>query len=165
MRNFLLFSAFLLISAVSFGQSNKEDVDMIQAMFGKEKKDLVQAYMTIPEAQKTAFWNLYDQYEGERKALGRERIALIESYANDYNKLDDAKSSSLMNRKLKWLGDYTKLQKKYFDSMSKVIGGKQASKLFQLEDYLENNIRLTIQESIPFIEELDKTKAKDATKQ
>ena len=50
------------------------------------------------------------------------------------------------------------LQKKYFDKMSKTIGGKQAAKFFQLEDYLENNIRLGIQESIPFIEQLDNTK-------
>ncbi|ULQ54068.1 hypothetical protein [Flavihumibacter fluvii] len=165
MKNFFFLPAFLLISAISFGQSNKEDIDMIQAMFGKDKKELVQVYMTIPEAKKTAFWDLYDQYEGDRKTLGKERIALIESYANDYEKMDDVKAGNLMNRKLKWLGDYTKLQKKYFDSMSKIIGGKQASKLFQLEDYLENNIRLSIQESIPFIDELDKTKAKDATKQ
>jgi len=34
----------------------------------------------------------------------------------------------------------------------------QASKFIQLEDYIENCIRLSIQEEIPFIGELDKTK-------
>jgi hypothetical protein len=79
--------------------------------------------------------------------------------------LDDKKASDLMNRKMKWLGDYAKLQKKYYDSMAKIIGGLQSSKFFQLEDYLENNIRLFIQENIPFIDELDKTKMKSAMEQ
>jgi hypothetical protein len=70
-----------------------------------------------------------------------------------------------MNRKLKLTDDYTKMQKKYYDSFAKLIGGRQAAKFFQLEDYLENIIRLGIQESIPFIDELDKTKLPEATKQ
>lgn len=155
----------MLISGVTFAQSNKEDVEIIQNMFGKQKKELIQAYMTIPEDKKAGFWALYDQYETERKLLGKERIALVEAYANEYATLDDKKANDLMNRKLKWLGDYSKLQKKYFDSMTKMIGGLQASKLFQLEDYLENNVRLFIQENIPFIDELDKTKLKSAMDQ
>jgi hypothetical protein len=134
-------------------------------MYGKSKKELVQAFMTIPEAQQAGFWSLYDKYEDERKALGRERIAIIEDYANNYATLDDKKAGELMGRKMKMTENFTKLQKKYFGSISKQIGGVQASKFFQLEDYLENNIRLMIQESIPFIDELDKTKLKEAAKQ
>jgi len=165
MKNLISLSVLLLFSSVALAQSNKEDVEIIQNMFGKQKKELTQVYMTIPEDKKAGFWSLYDQYETERKALGKERIALIEAYANDYATLDDKKASDLMNRKMKWLGDFSKLQKKYYDSMSKIIGGLQASKFFQLEDYLENNIRLYIQENIPFIDELDKTKVKSTMDQ
>jgi len=166
MKNSVLLIGFVLFTALgSFAQSNKEDVDLIQSMYGKNKKELIQAYMTIPESQKTAFWADYDKYENERKALGRERIALIEDYANNYATLDDKKASELMSKKLKLNDSYNKLQKKYFGSMTKIIGGIQASKFFQLEDYLENNIKLMIQENIPFIDEIDKTKLKDASKQ
>jgi hypothetical protein len=156
---------FCFVSSSLFAQSNTEDIDIIQSIFGKQKKELMQAYMTIPEDKKAGFWTLYDQYETDRKALGRERIAMIEAYANEYATLDDKKATDLMNRKLKWTGDYAKLQKKYFDLMTKQIGGLQASKFFQLEDYLENNIRLFIQDQIPFIDELDKTKVQSAIKQ
>jgi len=165
MKNLLGLSILLLFSSIAMAQSNKEDIEIIQNMFGKEKKELIQVYMTIPEDKKASFWTLYDQYETDRKSLGKERFALIEAYAKDYATLDDKKAGALMDRKMKWQGDYVKLQKKYYDSMTKVIGGLQASKFFQLEDYLENNIRLYIQENIPFIDELDKTKLKEATKQ
>lgn len=131
---------------------------MIQAMFGKEKKALVNEYMTIPDAKKDAFWKLYDEYEDKRKALGQERISIIEGYANDYASLDDKKASALTAKKFSWVDRYTKFQQAYYTKFSAVIGGLQASKLIQLEDYLENNIRLYIQEQIPFIGELDKTK-------
>jgi hypothetical protein len=165
MKNLFILVILSLFSTLTFAQSNKEDVEIIQNMFGKQKKELIQAYMTIPEEKKPALCSLYDQYETDRKALGKERIALIDAYAAVYTTLDDNKASELMNRKMKWLGDYAKLQKKYYDSMSKIIGGLQATKFFQLEDYLENNIRLFIQENIPFIDELDKTKVKSAMDQ
>ena len=165
MKRFVSFVFFALIASMAMAQSNKEDIDILQSIFGKQKKELVQAYMTIPDDKKDGFWTLYDQYENERKALGRERIALIEAYAKDYATLDDKKASELMNRKMKMTGDYTKLQKKYYDLMAKQIGGLQASKFIQLEDYLENNIRLFIQDQIPFIDELDKTKIQSSIKQ
>ena len=114
--------------------------------------------MTIPDAKKVAFWKLYDEYEDKRKALGKERVSLIEGYARDYTALDDKKATAITTKKFSWLDRYTKFQQTYFAKFSTVIGGLQASKLMQLEDYLENNIRLTIQEQIPFIGELDKTK-------
>jgi hypothetical protein len=139
-------------------QSNKEDIALIQAMFGKEKKALVNEFMNVPDAKKDAFWKLYDEYEDKRKALGVERIKLIEAYANDYTSLDDKKATTLMTNKFALLDKFTKLQQTYYTKFSTVIGGMQASKLFQLEDYLENNIRLYIQEQIPFVGELDKSK-------
>jgi hypothetical protein len=147
-----------IFSASLFAQSNKEDIELIQSIFGKEKKELVQVYMTIPEAQKAKFWSLYDTYEDSRKALGKERIALIEAYATHYETLDDKKATELVSKKLAWADKYTKFQQQYFTKFTAVIGALQAAKFIQLEDYIENCIRLSIQEDIPFIGELDKTK-------
>lgn len=153
----------ILMNLVAGAQSNKEDIAIIQSMFGKAKKDLITQYMTIPADKADAFWKVYDEYEAARTELGRTRIKLIEDYANAYLSLEDKAANELMGRKLKWAADYTKMQKKYFGSISKVIGANQASKFIQLEDYIENNIRLAVQESIPFIDEIDKTKLKEAT--
>ena len=157
MKKVKLFAAILFFAAFAYGQSNKEDVDLIQAMFGKDKKELVKYYMEIPAGQSTPFWTLYDQYEAERKAYGRERISLIEDYAKTLNSLDDATAITLANKKFTLYNNYIKIQKKYFAKMSKLIGAKQAAKLFQLEDYIENEIRVSIQQEIPFIDELEKT--------
>jgi hypothetical protein len=158
MKKAIILATAILLSAGMFAQSNKEDIDLIQAIFGKEKKALVEEYMTIPDAQKTKFWSLYDSYENERKKLGKERISLIEAYANNYEKLDNAKATELTTKRLAWTNKYTKFQQTYFSKFSTVIGGLQAAKFIQLEDYIENCIRLSIQEEIPFVGELDKSK-------
>ena len=158
MKRVFILSAVCMLSTGMFAQSNKEDVDLIQSIFGKEKKELVQVYMTIPEAQSAKFWALYDTYETARKKLGQERIKLIEAYATNYEKLDSKKATELVTKKLAWADKYTKFQQLYFGKFSAVIGGLQAAKFIQLEDYIENCIRLSIQEEIPFIGELDKSK-------
>jgi len=158
MKKLIVIAVASLLSTCMFAQSNKEDVDLIQSIFGKEKKELVQVYMTIPEAQSAKFWTLYDEYETARKKLGQERIKLIEAYATNYETLDSKKASDLVTKKFAWADKYTKFQQSYFTKFSAVIGGLQAAKFMQLEDYIENCIRLTIQEEIPFIGELDKTK-------
>jgi Spy/CpxP family protein refolding chaperone len=158
MKKLIVIAVSFLLSAGMFAQSNKEDVDLIQSIFGKEKKEVVQVYMTLPEAQTAKFWALYDTYETARKKLGQERIKLIEAYANNYEKLDSKKASELITKKFAWADKYTKFQQLYFTKFSAIIGGLQAAKFFQLEDYIENCIRVSIQEEIPFIGELDKTK-------
>jgi len=158
MKKLIVIAAAFLMSAGLVAQSNKEDVDLIQSIFGKEKKELVKAYMTISDAQSAKFWALYDTYETARKKLGQERIKLIEDYANNYEKLDNKKATDLTTRKLAWADKYTKFQQQYFTKFSAIIGGLQASKFIQLEDYIENCLRLAIQEEIPFVGELDKTK-------
>lgn len=158
MKKIKLSVAILFLAVFAFGQSNKEDVDFIQALFGKDKKEMVKAYLSVPEAQSAAFWTCYDAYETDRKEYGKTRISLIEQYAKSYESFDDKQASDLMGKKLALQGDYVKLQKKYFGKMAKIIGAKQAAKLFQFEDYIENAIRISIQEEIPFIEELENNK-------
>lgn len=162
MKSLFTFIIFSLFTSIAVAQITKEDVAIIQSAFGKEKEELVKKYMAIPVELDAAFWSTYDQYEEERKGLGREKIAIINEYVKSYESLDDKKAAELMTRKLKLGDSYGKMQKKYFDAMSKIIGGRNAAKFFQLEDYLENIIRLGTQESIPFIDELDASKIKAA---
>jgi hypothetical protein len=160
MKKVIIFAALFLFSRGIIAQSNKEDIEIIQSIFGKQKKELVSAYMTIPDKKADQFWKLYDTYEDARKKLGRQRIALIEEYATHYDQLTNAKAAELATKKLSWNAAYAKFQQTYFPKFSAVIGGIQAAKFMQLEDYIENNVRVSISDEIPFIGELEKTKQK-----
>jgi hypothetical protein len=145
----------IFLFGVSYGQSAREDIDLIQSLFGKEKKMIVADFIQLDPASKDAFWRLYDEYEGQRKEFGRQRIALLERYANAYATLDDATTAQLIND-MASLGSKTdKLIQTYYKKMSKAAGVKPAAQFYQLESYFLSAIRTSLLEAIPFIGELD----------
>src|SRR5689334_13509056 len=152
-----IFTALLLVCFVAgaSAQSNKEDLDIIQSIFGKEKKAIVASFVQLDAAKQDAFWTAYDQYETERKALGRQRVALLERYANNYATLDDATTDSIIKDLQKLQASNDKLITKYYGKMKKAAGVKPAAQFYQLEGYFLTMIRAAILDSIPLIGELD----------
>ena len=145
-----------------FAQStNKEDLEVIQGIYGKSKKELAVAYMSIPEAQGAAFWAIYDQFEAERKALGQAKVAFIEDYASNYANLTDASADKIAKAALKNNMDYQKLFGKYYDKYKKAVGAVTAAKIIQFENYMQTAVQSEIQDSIPFIGEMEALKAKN----
>jgi hypothetical protein len=140
----------------SYAQSNKEDVDLIQAMYGKEKKTIVADFIVFPDdTKKAAFWKLYDDYEAQRKAYGQKRIAILEKYANAYETMDDKSGDEIIRETIRLQKDVDGLIAGYYEKIRKGVGGKQAGQFFQIESYFLSATRLVILENIPFIGELD----------
>jgi hypothetical protein len=151
----LLVIAALFVSVAGFAQSNKEDVDFIQSIYGKEKKEIIAGFIKLEGAQKDAFWNLYDEYETKRKDLGKQRIALLERYASGYMTMDDATTDKIMSDMMALGLSTDKLMKTYYGKMKKASGVKAAAQFLQIETYLLSAVRATLLENIPFIGELD----------
>lgn len=148
----LLFFAF---TSTAFAQSTlKEDVDMIQAAYGKSKKELMTQYMKITGPQADAFWKVYDEFEAERKQLGQARIKNIAAYAEGYNTMTDEKADGYAKEVLSNLTAYDKLYSKYYNKVKTAAGAMNAMKFLQLEIYLETKVRSEIQSSVPFVGEL-----------
>lgn len=150
----LLTLAVVCLSTLAIAQSNKEDIDLIQSIYGKEKKAIVSEFIQLDGAQKDAFWKLYDEYETERKKLGQKRIALLEKYASNYMTLDDATTSQIIKETASLAAQNDKLIATYHKKMEKPAGVKAAAQFYQIEAYFLSVIRVAILESIPFIGEL-----------
>jgi len=153
----------LFILSLSFGlnvtaQNAMDEINLIQDLYGKSKTDVVHQYLGLTEAQEAAFKPIYDKYEVQRKALSQEKIRILDDYATNYATLSDAKATELTAANLKYNQDSDKLLAKTHSKLAKAIGGINAAKFVQLELYLQVTIRAEIQDAIPFIGELDKTK-------
>ncbi|WP_029272936.1 hypothetical protein [Flavobacterium sp. KJJ] len=161
MKKVIVVLVLAVASFSSYAQSTfKEDVEIVQSVYGKSKSDLVKEYMNLSDAQATAFTKVYENYEAERKALGQTKFQLINDYAANYNTLTDAKADELAKATLKNNMAYEKLYTKTYGKAKKAVGAINAAKFIQLEVYLQTTIRNEIQNSIPFIGELDKSKVK-----
>lgn len=157
MKYLLLLAAGTFILLSSFAQSNKEDIDMVQAIYGKQKKEIAADFLILPDAKKATFWKIYDDYETERKALGKQRIGLLEKYANAYDTLGDKSTDAIIKQTMTLQKSTDALIAKYYDKIMKGVGVKPAAQFYQLESYLLSETRAYIMSNIPFIGELEKT--------
>jgi hypothetical protein len=155
MKN-LFIVAILFMSTLGFSQSNKEEVDLFQSLYGMDKKSVVAEFVKVDASMKDAFWKTYDTYEAERKAIGKEKYSLLEKYAHNYGTMDTETMDDIMNEMITLTNKTDKLQATYYGKMKKAAGVKAASQFLQLEYFLSAAIRTAILDEIPFIGQLDK---------
>jgi Spy/CpxP family protein refolding chaperone len=143
--------AALLISTlvVNAQDSNKEEVEMFQALFGKEKKELVKDLIKLNADQTTKFWPIYDKYEVERKELGKERIDLIKNLADAYGNMNAEKADAVVKQTISLRTKQEKVLNKYYKSMKSTVGPEKAFEFYQFESYLLTEVRSAIMEQIP----------------
>ncbi|RLE05616.1 MAG: hypothetical protein DRJ13_01700, partial [Bacteroidetes bacterium] len=97
-----------------FSQSNLEEIELYQSLFGMEKKVIVSSFISLEGEVSDAFWSQYDEYESARKANGQKRLELLSKYANSYLNLDDATTDALVSESMKITKEHTKLINKYY---------------------------------------------------
>ena len=139
----------------AFAQSNTEEIDLVQSIYGIEKKAIVEEFVKPVEVNRVAFWEVYDQYEVERKALGRERLTLLEDFAEKYLSMTNEEADSWMKKVISLAKKQDKLIDSYYTKVKKATSPIVAMRFYQLEAYLLTAIRLEILDAIPFVEDSD----------
>ena len=134
---------------------SSDDVALVQSLWGLEKRAIVEEYMDLSPAEETAFWTEYEAYEASRKELGKERIAIISEYVGSFEDLTDEKASELMTKAIANNIAIQKQMKKTFKRMSKSVSPVKAAQFIQLENYFITSIQMYLQETLPFIGELE----------
>jgi hypothetical protein len=148
--------AFFIIALITFSssimaQSIQEEVDMVQSLFGMEKKAVVAEFIQLEGVQGDTFWALYDEYEIKRKELGKGRLALLQVYADTYDSMDDATADGILKDMMTLQISNDKLISTYAKKIKKKVNVKTAAQFYQIEGYVLSKIRAEILENIPVI--------------
>lgn len=152
---FPLFAVVLLGISLGNAQSNVEEIDFIQSIFGAEKKEITSMFINLEGPQADAFWKLYDEYEVKRKLLGKQRFDLIKRYAEEYSGITPEQTDNLMRQAISLRNSNNKLLDTYYKKIRKAAGSIAAAQFHQLESYIQAEIRTELFENIPMIGELD----------
>jgi hypothetical protein len=147
----LLFIAIFAFSFVN-AQSTKEEVDLMQAAFGMEKKAMMAEFVKVDASQADAFWKLYDEYETARKVYGQQRIKLFDTYLENYNKLTNETADKWTNEVITLQKNTDKLLLTYYNKIKKATNAVVALQFYQVEGYILSGIRLSILEELPLPE-------------
>jgi hypothetical protein len=159
----LLSAVLVFVFFSASAQLTQDDVNLIQSMYGKDKRDIMQAYLQFKDdASAKSFWKLYDSYEVERKKLGQSYIKILQDYANNYEKLTNAKADELVTKSYNNNIAFENLYMKYYKQMKPVVGALLAGQFIQTEAYFRISVKAAILDEIPFIGQIDRTKKPSA---
>ena len=103
-----LFIAILFVT-LGFSQTYQDDLELIQSLYGMEKKEVVDAFVELDPNEEGTFWELYAEYESKRKDLGKKKYEVLWNYVNDYGTIRAADAEIIMNEILPLRAETDKL--------------------------------------------------------
>ncbi len=77
--------------------NTEADVELLREDVQAKRQEVIKEGMQLDEKQAASFWPVYEQYAGEPKQLGDQKLAIIQDYAN-FMTMDDAKADELAQR-------------------------------------------------------------------
>ena len=152
MKKFALIFLGIIAYTLGYAQSDAEEIQIMQSLFGMEKKALVAEFIQLDIAEHGVFWALYDQYEAERKALGKNRIGLIKQYAEHYDDMTDEQATEFMKQMISQRKVTDKLIDTYYKKILKAADPVVAMQFFQVESYILSAIRMNLLGAVPFVQ-------------
>ena len=151
MKKYILIIAALFLASFAYTQSNKEEIELVQAAFGMDKKAIVADFVQLSDSQKDAFWTIYDEYETKRKEYGRERIDLLKQYAEQYMTMTSEQADTWTKKVMELQVKTDKLIATYYEKVKGVTDGVVATQFYQIENYILAMIRMQILQEVPFL--------------
>lgn len=150
MKKMILLMAGLFAAMFSFAQSNVEEIDLIQSMYGIEKKAIVEEFVQPEALNRVPFWEVYDAYEVERKALGKKRLDILVEFEEKFSTLTNEEADAWMSKVINLAKAQDKLIDSYYKKVKKASSPIVALRFYMLEAYLLSAIRYEILDAIPF---------------
>lgn len=142
----LVFMAFFSLSI--FAQSNQDEIELMQSLYGMEKRDIVAEFIELSELQENEFWTLYDAYENERKELGKKKLQLLQSYVDDYGQVKAEDADNFMKQAIPLRIKSDKLTDNYYKKIKTKTDPIVAMQFYQIENYLADAIKMELLEDI-----------------
>lgn len=145
------FVGLLFFVAFTYGPLAAQKVDdslrYAESIWSMEKKAMILEEMDLTEAEKAAFWPVYESYANAIQYLDMEYIRMI-AFAEE-EELTEKKSAALTETLLMNELLLAKTRKQYFRKFRKALTAAQASRFMQLDNDFRTMIRLQMQKESP----------------
>lgn len=145
-------SLIMMLAVIWSSQLSAQKVDdsirYAESIWSMEKKAIILEQMNLSEAEKAAFWPVYESYANAIQYLDMEYIRLV-SFANEEKDLTEKKSAALTENLLMNELLLAKTRKQYFRKFRKALSAAQAGRFMQLDNDFRSMIRLQVQKESP----------------
>jgi hypothetical protein len=146
----LLIVIALLSVAPMFADDLDEYVRLLKTDLKADAKDVITKGMqTFTAEEAKRFWPIYEAYTADLGKFIDARVALIAAYADDYDKMTDAKAQVLLNRRFEQLKLRGQLDVKYRQQFATALSPRRLVRFYQIQHELEIMMELAAVSQIP----------------
>ena len=156
-KQWLVRSFLVLAGCVAFAGSvvaQKQDdttgtLEEVRADLRADKVEIVKNAMNLSPSESDKFWPVYREYQYNVATLNDKRIALLKTYAEKLNNMNDKEAKELSQKVFDWENDRTELRRDFFERFRKATSAVTAAKFFQIEHRLDLIMDLQIASAVP----------------
>ena len=127
------------------------DIQLIRQDVQAQKNQIIGDTMKFTASEAAAFWPVYKEYGAEQQAIAAKRWNVVVDYAQNIEKIDDAKAHDLSQRMFAIDDEIQGLRKRYYPRFEKALGAKRAAKFYQVDNRLSLIVNLQLSSEIPLI--------------
>lgn len=149
---FLLMTLFLA-GSISAQDYSSEEIEMMQEVFGDEKRTIIAENVNLEGVDADKFWKLYDQYEDQRKDIGMEKMKLLKSYTTKQGNMTPLQAQEMLAQAANLRSAEDKLIMNFTKRIEKISNPFVAVQFYQIEHYISDGIRFSILNSVDFIQD------------
>ena len=162
-RRVLLMGCCLLVAALglrpALGQEQpqkptaesqtSEDIRLTRLQINNERQALITKGMDLTPSEMQHFWLLYREYRSETMKVGDRIVALITTYANNYQNMTDKVADKLLTEYVRIEQERARLKAHYLPKFKKVLPPKKVARFYQIENKLDTAILAEVAQAVP----------------
>ncbi len=134
------------------GQERPADnMQIVRDAVRSQKKLLIAQNMQMTESEAAAFWPVYERYQEDLRKLDDQTITLIETYAKNYQSMNDTMAQKLLEDFLSLEEQRVKLNRTYVPELRKALPAIKVARYCQLENKFRAVVNYDLASQIPLI--------------
>lgn len=145
----LVTTMLLTTPPVLLAQSPGVQQQLILSQIQTDRRAIVLRSLELDDAQVAAFTPIYDAYQAEYKNVMDRAVALIDTFASNYESLTDEAAERLLRDWFQLKADEDRLIREYAKRMSKALPPTKVLRFVQIENKLSTILRLEAMRYIP----------------
>jgi uncharacterized membrane-anchored protein YhcB (DUF1043 family) len=141
-----------LVAGAAAAQDKPADsMEALRERLRADKKAVVTEVLQLTEGEAKEFWPVYNAYQSDMVTHYDRLLKLIETYAQSYETMTDAKATSLLKEYLGLERDHVAILTSYLPRFQKVLPPKKVAKLYQVENKARALVNYELARGIPLV--------------
>ena len=148
----LLFAALVAVPALASAQDRPADNwQMVREKLQADKKLAVAQGLALTQAESTAFWPVYNNYQTDQIRVMDRLLQVVTDYAGTYQSMTDTTARRLLESTIAIYRDRQAMLESYLPKFRAVLPERKVARYYQIEQKIRAMLDYELASQIPLI--------------